>query len=118
MAKSKITRPKPLHLVLKSKWYEKIESGEKTAEYRACKNYWNKRLAGLDTADGQVYMGFQTDFSRRFSSVIFHKGYTNHTMEYIIRSIRVITCQPNDLGLFQCWEIKLGQRITKGGDNE
>ena len=33
-------------------------------------------------------------------------------------SIKIIVNKPNDLGLAWCWEIKLGQRITKGGDNE
>lgn len=37
-----------LHLVLKSKWYDKIASGEKTSEYRECKPYWNKRFVGYD----------------------------------------------------------------------
>lgn len=35
---------KKLHLVLKHKWYNKIESGEKTSEYRECKPYWNNSL--------------------------------------------------------------------------
>lgn len=38
---------KTLHLVLKSKWYDKITSGEKTSEYREIKPYWNKRFCGL-----------------------------------------------------------------------
>lgn len=109
--KSKANSPKTLHLVLKSKWFDKIESGEKTTEYRQCKNYWNKRLAGIEIPDGQVVMGFNGDFSRRFSSVVFHKGYTNRIMEFAIYRIHVITGQPNDLGLFQCWAIDLGQRI-------
>ena len=111
MAKSKTNGQKTLHLVLKSQWFDKIESGEKTTEYRQCKAYWNKRLAGLDTTDGQVYMAFKSEFGHRFNSVVFHKGYTNRIMEFAIRSIHIITGQPNDLGLFQCWAIDLGQRI-------
>ena len=37
---------KTLHLVLTQYWYSKIESGEKTSEYRACSEYWNKRFCG------------------------------------------------------------------------
>ncbi len=33
-----------LHLVLKKKWYEMIESGEKKEEYREEKPYWDVRL--------------------------------------------------------------------------
>ena len=33
-----------LDLVLKKKWYDMIESGEKTEEYREIKPYWEKRL--------------------------------------------------------------------------
>ena len=109
--KSKEKAPKTLHLVLKSQWFDKIESGEKTTEYRQCKAYWNKRLAGLDTTDGQVYMAFKSEFRHRFKSVVFHKGYTSQIMEFAIRPIHIITGQPNDLGLFQCWAIDLGQRI-------
>ena len=109
--KSKAKTPKTLHLVLKSQWFDKIESGEKKTEYRQCKNYWNKRLAGIEISDGQVVMGFDSNFAHRFSSVVFHKGYTNRIMEFAIYRIHVITGQPNDLGLFQCWAIDLGQRI-------
>jgi hypothetical protein len=90
---------KTLHLVLKSKWFDKIASGEKTSEYRECKPYWNGRLAV------------------KYDTVVFHKGYTATTMEFEIKSIG-ITTSPNDLEINRCWEIKLGQRIAKGGDNE
>ena len=35
---------KTLDLVLKKKWYDMIESGEKTEEYREIKQYWIQRL--------------------------------------------------------------------------
>lgn len=34
-----------LPLVLKSKWYDMIASGEKTEEYRADTPYWRRRLS-------------------------------------------------------------------------
>ena len=37
-----------LKLVLKRKWYEMIERGEKREEYRAATDYWLKRLANWD----------------------------------------------------------------------
>ena len=33
-----------LHLVLKSKWYDMIASGEKKEEYRAITPYWANRI--------------------------------------------------------------------------
>ena len=68
---------------------DKIVSGEKTSEYRACSDYWNNRLA-----------------NKHYDTVVFHKGYTNTTATYKILSIG-ITTQPNDLGVDKCWEIKL-----------
>lgn len=35
---------KTLDLVLKRKWYEMIDSGEKTEEYREIKPYWANRI--------------------------------------------------------------------------
>lgn len=35
---------KTLDLVLKSKWYDMIASGEKQEEYREIKPYWTKRI--------------------------------------------------------------------------
>lgn len=32
-----------LYLHLKKEWFEKIESGEKTVEYREKKDYWIRR---------------------------------------------------------------------------
>ena len=33
-----------LYLPLKREWFEKIEAGEKTTEYREYKDYWIRRL--------------------------------------------------------------------------
>jgi hypothetical protein len=40
-------KPRVLHLTLKKKWFDMIESGEKKEEYREVKDYWMKRLAGI-----------------------------------------------------------------------
>lgn len=89
---------KILHLVLKSVWYDKIASGEKTSEYREIKPYWNK-LFDLHILNRNWY--------RR---VVFHRGYSNETMEFEIKDIQM-TDRPNDLQLPTVWEIKLGRRI-------
>lgn len=104
---------KTLHLVLKSKWYDLIDCGAKTSEYRECKPYWNKRFLGSwyqkkrDYAnDNNKYMG-NPDL---FDTVVFHKGYTAQTMQFEIFVIQTTT-EPNDLGLDKCWEIKLSKRL-------
>lgn len=95
---------KTLHLVLKHKWYDKIASGEKTSEYRACSPYWNHRFTG-DKDSTRIHL-------RQFvyDKVVFHKGYTNKTMCFELKSIRLLENQPNDLNADKCWEIKLGER--------
>lgn len=105
---------KTLHLVLKSKWFDKIASGEKTSEYRACTPYWNRRLLGKwyqpkrDYAgDNNMYIG-NPDL---FDTVVFHRGYTAEIMQFDIISIHTTT-EPNDLGLDKCWEIQLGERLA------
>lgn len=83
-----------LHLVLKHHWFDKIVSGEKTAEYRECRAYWNRRLG-----------------NKKYDVVIFHRGYTNKIAAYKIASIG-ITTEKNDLGVDKCWKIKLANKIT------
>ena len=85
---------KTLHLVLNHHWFDKIVSGNKTSEYRECSEYWNRRLA-----------------NKHYDTVVFHKGYTNTTATYKIKSIG-ITREQNDLNLPQCWEIKLEKQIS------
>lgn len=98
-------KKKTLHLVLKSKWYDKIATGEKTSEYRECKSYWNKRFSG----NKDLIDCFDDDYCR-YNKVIFHRGYTAETMEFEVKNI-FVTAQSNDLNLPYCWEIKLGDRI-------
>lgn len=95
---------KTLHLVLKHVWYDKIASGEKTSEYRACTPYWNRRFTG-DKDSTRVHL-------RQFvyDKVVFHKGYTKETICFELKSIRLLENQPNDLNADKCWEIKLGAR--------
>lgn len=86
---------KILHLILKAHWYEKIDRGDKTSEYRECKPYWDIRLRNSE-----------------YTHVKFHQGYGKNapTMMFEIKSISV-TQAKNDLNLPKCWEIKLGDRL-------
>lgn len=86
---------KILHLILKSVWYDKIDSGNKKSEYRECKPYWDNRLRNSG-----------------YTHVKFRRGYGKYasTMMFEIKSIS-ITHAINDLNLPNCWEIKLGNRL-------
>jgi len=79
---------KTCHLVLKHKWYDLIEKGEKTVEYRDDTPYWRARILGCDR-------------------VTFHRGYTKTTMTFEITF--------KSYGLFALVqgqiEIHLGKRI-------
>ena len=70
---------KILDLPLKKEWYDMIESGVKTEEYREIKPYWCKRL--LDGYDDMC-----TSY-KPFTHVRFRYGYTKRTMTYKIDEI-------------------------------
>jgi len=95
---------KKLHLVLKHEWYDKIASGEKTSEYREPTEYWSKRLAPYIE-----YCMFRRPGDPR-PIVVFHRGYTNKTMEFNILSVFRTTKQ-NDLNIREAWEIRLDGRV-------
>lgn len=87
-----------LDLVLKGKWYDMIESGEKPEEYRELTSYWTHR----------IYYHLHT-----LKTVRFHRGYTNKTMTFQIESIRIGKGNPEwgaptDRKVFI---VKLGERI-------
>ena len=106
-----------LHLVLKKKWYDMIESGEKTEEYRDINYLYCSRLlyeyvfdkgwcnltqvrAGeYDSKDG-LAEGIKSYLNRKylnegdlkfknFNTVCFHYGYTNKTISYKIENISI-----------------------------
>ena len=102
---------KTLDLVLKKKWYDMIESGEKTEEYREIKPFWVKRLLEPIDLFGRDYCkaeAFDTDCDnswcefivpkdirdgvikfKDFDNVAFHLGYSKHrpSMMFAIEDI-------------------------------
>jgi hypothetical protein len=57
---------KILHLVLKYKWYDMIDSGVKLEEYRYIKPYWSDRLDNCD------------ENGLHYEAVRFQRGYTKN----------------------------------------
>ncbi len=89
---------KILDLVLKGKWYDMIESGEKPEEYRDFIQHWVSRIWYHKT---------------ELEAVRFHRGYTNRTMTFEIKEIAIGKGNPEwgaptDRDVFI---IKLGTRI-------
>lgn len=92
---------KILDLHIKAKWYDMIESGEKTEEYREIKPYWLKRLFYLCPSFAiyherieKLYSSFPYEYIyfvktylrtsylsvKPYTHIRFHYGYTKRTM--------------------------------------
>lgn len=87
---------KTLFLPLKAKWYDMIESGIKTEEYREFKEYWFKRLA-----------------NKKYKYVRFSYGYTRRTMTFEIEDLGWDIGRP-EWGAIPgkvCFVIRLGRRL-------
>ena len=103
---------KTLHLVLKGKWYDMIDRGEKKEEYREVKQYWMKRLIEDVAEDEEGYTCCHV-FYVDYDCVCFHRGYTSTTMTFAVESIEVGRGKPEwgaptDIPVFI---IKLGERL-------
>lgn len=88
-----------LHLPLKKEWYEMIESGVKTEEYRDLSEYWiscltrygdDEKLNGrlyanfLSTSPNVLKLNIEGGIMRlvEFETVKFSYGYTKRTMTF------------------------------------
>ena len=99
---------KILELPLKKEWYDMIECGEKSEEYREVKPYWEKRLLDykrlmqyfIDNRkkllakrilfpNRTVIENVCEAFHRGYTHVRFHYGYTKRTMMFTIDSITI-----------------------------
>ena len=95
---------KTLHLVLKRKWWDMIDSGEKKEEYRDANHYWAIRLLDRQYRWYSQNIDYPNDFIdwlcfglahndiafRSYENVCFHLGYTNNTMTFKITSMNVM----------------------------
>ena len=116
---------KTLNLPLKAKWYELIESGQKTEEYREIKPYWIKRLCFTRFNNPWVYCvtedicleclkdAGESWLAYPFDFVKFSYGYTKRTMTFKVKEIVIGQGKPEwgaepDKNYFI---IKLGEKI-------
>lgn len=74
---------KILHLNLKAKWYDMIESGVKKEEYREIKPFWKKRLKEtvqfVDEDTGNI---IDVEKFKDYDVVKFIYDYTKHSMTF------------------------------------
>ena len=101
-----------LHLPLKAKWYEMIESGVKTEEYREIKPYWNKRFTGYNNLWPSFRYGHNQPNVKGYTHVLFSYGYTRRTMTFEIESITIGKGKPEwGAPTEDVFIIKLGKRV-------
>lgn len=91
-----------LDLVLTTKWYEMIQSGEKREEYRAMTDYWRGRIWAKAAVIDRVR---------------FHRGYSSTTMTFEVTAIRTGYGNPTwgakDGQLY--YVIALGEKVAEDG---
>jgi len=115
---------KTLHLPLKKEWYEMIESGFKTEEYREIKPYWEKRLINYkELKRNYDWIVFRKivlrkwtnpceHFPKDYTHVKFSYGYTKRTMTFEIESITIGKGNPEwGAPTEDVFIIKLGKRV-------
>lgn len=119
---------KILHLPLKKEWYEMIESGVKTEEYREIKAHWVRRLTRYynGTPNYKPYADFLSSSPKilehniRFgimcftcyNHVKFSYGYTKRTMTFEIENITIGKGNPEwGAPKEDVFIIKLGKRL-------
>lgn len=104
---------KILHLNLKKKWFDMIDAGIKTEEYREDKYYWWQRLADFTETPAEIGNIIVT--FKFFDAVVFKNGYAKGApeMKFKVQSISLGTgnykwgAEPGK----KYFVIKLGDRI-------
>lgn len=84
---------KILYLTLKKQWFDLINSGVKTEEYRDIKPYWEKRLENKTYDIVEFRNGYQKDAPKMsfiINEIVKEKGHTqwgavNGKTYYVIR---------------------------------
>lgn len=80
-----------LTLNLKKKWFDMIQSGEKTEEYRETNSYWGTRINNLIRENGRnTLMGFSNAYL--CDELVFCLGYPrkdDHSKRIVTQNARV-----------------------------
>ncbi len=104
-----------LFLHLKKEWFEKIESGEKTVEYREVKDYWRQRLqrSVIFYQHGASHWLLDIYHGKIYTDVCFSLGYSQKAiLRFAIDDIHVVDGKSTDLAISKpVYAIKLGRRL-------
>ena len=77
-----------LQLALKNQWFDMIASGRKKEEYREVKDYWMKRIAGVDGC-GSSYnfniMSNRGNKCKEFDYIYFKNGYHKDALVMLLK---------------------------------
>ena len=102
---------------LKKEWYEMIESGVKTEEYREIKPYWKQRLLMYGDVWGDNSLVVDTCnkgflLFEEYDAVKFSYGYTKRTMTFEIKEITIGKGKPEwGAPKEEVFIIKLGNKV-------
>lgn len=107
---------KILDLVVKHKWYDMEDSGEKPEEYRALSDHWVKRFLRLNSGrEGALnYLSSlpTNQVWQEYTHVRIHRGYTSTTMLFEIKSMHIGFGNPAwGAPEEEVFIIKLGKRV-------
>lgn len=121
---------KTLYLPLEKKWYNMIERGEKTEEYREIKQHWIKQICDTRKQD-PVFANKECKFRNceacflitisdnlsddcyQYDAVRFSYGYTRRTMTFDVESITIGKGKPEwGAPAEDVFIIKLGRRLA------
>lgn len=95
-----------LSFTLKTEWYEKFKSGEKTVEYREVKPYWTKRIEKysywysqfITPKEREFWMKeYPRTFTKEAAICILRLGYTGKYMKACISKIEIVDGLQSDL---------------------
>ena len=78
-----------IHATLTYQWFDKINAGRKTAEFRRITPYWEKKLSNIKPGD----------------CIVFHHGYSDKTIRRWILYVRKIVgwdLPPDEYNFFKC----------------
>lgn len=109
-----------LELVLKPKWYDMIESGEKPEEYREITAHWRVRICRdahscqmREVCKANIYCHYEYGVPKKHGVVTLRRAYTQTVMKFEIDKIVIGFGRP-EWGATEgvkYYVIKLGKRI-------
>ena len=93
-----------LPLVLKKKWYDLIDRGEKKEEYRDAKPFWDKRITKWLSCQEGLF-----GISNKYLVIGFSRGYRKPDMFFMARH-----CEKREVSIMPAWGEPQGEHFVLG----